>query len=286
MKEKNNRIHSGAVRVSRISDYLKLNESMTKKISSKTFSDIKGDADDMVVKKYRDMRSFASDFIKAYNQEDCEDLWSARNYLSDDVEDRVFCFSNPTDDRIYFCVELDYESNMINVFYVYIDKDGKQYEMWHHSDYDAWYEDMDLDMTYNIGVSPTLEVSSNGGQLGRWVFHNDSYVYNEQTLVNLIQFIKIFVNFDFDGNVEISPSPFRKFKRKFGYSSKDFTEDIEGGFDGEVLNGQEWLYDVVDKMRVYFDSLGVGKSLVMLHKKIMEVFKERTLKGNFFELEK
>ena len=111
-------------------------------------------------------------------------------------------------------------------------------------------------------------------------------VYNEQTLVNLIQFIKIFVNFDFDGNVEISPSPFRKFKRKFGYSSKDFTEDIEGGFDGEVLNGQEWLYDVVDKMRVYFDSLGVGKSLVMLHKKIMEVFKERTLKGNFFELEK
>lgn len=286
MKEKNNRIHSGAVRVSRISDYLKLNESMTKKISSKTFSDIKGDADDMVVKKYRDMRSFASDFIKAYNQEDCEDLWSARNYLSDDVEDRVFCFSNPTDGRIYFCVELDYESNMINVFYVYIDKDGKQYEMWHHSDYDAWYEDMDLDMTYNIGVSPTLEVSSNGGQLGRWVFHNDSYVYNEQTLVNLIQFIKIFVNFDFDGNVEISPSPFRKFKRKFGYSSKDFTEDIEGGFDGEVLNGQEWLYDVVDKMRVYFDSLGVGKSLVMLHKKIMEVFKERTLKGNFFELEK
>ena len=286
MKEKNNRIHSGAVRVSRISDYLKLNESMTKKISSKTFSDIKGDADDMVVKKYRDMRSFASDFIKAYNQEDCEDLWSARNYLSDDVEDRVFCFSNPTDDRIYFCVELDYESNMINVFYVYIDKDGKQYEMWHHSDYDAWYEDMDLDMTYNIGVSPTLEVSSNGGQLGRWVFHNDSYVYNEQTLVNLIQFIKIFVNFDFDGNVEISPSPFRKFKRKFGYSSKDFTEDIEGGFDGEVLNGQEWLYDVVDKMRVYFDSLGVGKSLVMLHKKIMEVFKERSLKGNFFELEK
>ena len=286
MKEKNNRIHSGAVRVSRISDYLKLNESMTKKISSKTFSDIKGDADDMVVKKYRDMRSFASDFIKAYNQEDCEDLWSARNYLSDDVEDRVFCFSNPTDDRIYFCVELDYESNMINVFYVYIDKDGKQYEMWHHSDYDAWYEDMDLDMTYNIGVSPTLEVSSNGGQLGRWVFHNDSYVYNEQTLVNLIQFIKIFVNFDFDGNVEISPSPFRIFKRKFGYSSKDFTEDIEGGFDGEVLNGQEWLYDVVDKMRVYFDSLGVGKSLVMLHKKIMEVFKERSLKGNFFELEK
>lgn len=286
MKEKNNRIHSGAVRVSRISDYLKLNESMTKKISSKTFSDIKGDADDMVVKKYRDMRSFASDFIKAYNQEDCEDLWSARNYLSDDVEDRVFCFSNPTDDRIYFCVELDYESNMINVFYVYIDKDGKQYEMWHHSDYDAWYEDMDLDMTYNIGVSPTLEVSSNGGHLGRWVFHNDSYVYNEQTLVNLIQFIKIFVNFDFDGNVEISPSPFRKFKRKFGYSSKDFTEDIEGGFDGEVLNGQEWLYDVVDKMRVYFDSLGVGKSLVILHKKIMEAFKEKTLKGNFFELEK
>ena len=286
MNEKNNRIHSGAVRVSRISDYLKLNESMTKKISSKTFSDIKGDADDMVVKKYSDMRSFASDFIKAYNQEDCEDLWSARNYLSDDVEDRVFCFSNPTDDRIYFCVELDYESNMINVFYVYIDKDGKQYEMWHHSDYDAWYEDMDLDMTYNIGVSPTLEVSSNGEQLGRWVFHNVSYVYNEQTLVNLIQFIKIFVNFDFDGNVEISPSPFRKFKRKFGYSSKDFTEDIEGGFDGEVLNGQEWLYDVIDKMRVYFDSLGVGKSLVMLHKKIMEVFKERTLKGNFFELEK
>ena len=30
MKEKNKRIHSGAVRVSRISDYLKLNESITK----------------------------------------------------------------------------------------------------------------------------------------------------------------------------------------------------------------------------------------------------------------
>ena len=50
MKEKNKRIHSGAVRVSRISDYLKLNESLTKKISSKTSSDIKVDADDMVVK--------------------------------------------------------------------------------------------------------------------------------------------------------------------------------------------------------------------------------------------
>ena len=112
MKEKNKRIHSGAVRVSRISDYLKLNESITKKISSKTSSDIKVDADDMVVKIYRDMRSFASDFIKAYNQEDCEDLWSARNYLSNYEEDRVFCFSNPTNDRIYFCVELDYSSNM------------------------------------------------------------------------------------------------------------------------------------------------------------------------------
>ena len=52
------------------------------------------------------------------------------------------------------------------------------------------------------------------------------------------------------------------------------------------MNGQEWLYDVADKMRNYFDSLGVGKSFVVLHKKIMEVFKNRTLKGNFFELEK
>ena len=74
MKEKNKRLRSGAVRVSRISDYMKLNESMTKKISSKTFSDIKAEADDMVVKIYRDMRSFASDFVKAYNQDDCEDL--------------------------------------------------------------------------------------------------------------------------------------------------------------------------------------------------------------------
>ena len=286
MKEKNKRIHSGAVRVSRISDYLKLNESLTKKISSKTSSDIKVDADDMIVKTYRDMRSFASDFIKAYNQEDCEDLWSARDYLSNYEEDRVFCFSNPTNDRIYFCVELDYSSNMINVFYVYIDKDGKQYEMWHHNDYDNWYEDLDLDMTYNIGVSPTLEVSSNDGQTGRWVFNNGYNTYNEQTLVNLIQFIKTFVAFEFDGNGEVSPSPFRKFKRKYGYSSKDFTEDIEGGFDGEVLNDQEWLYDVADKMRTYFDSLGVGKSFVVLHKKIMEVFKDRIIKGNFFELEK
>ena len=125
MKEKNKRIHSGAVRVSRISDYLKLNESMTKKISSKTSSDIKVEADDMVVKIYRDMRSFASDFVKAYNQEDCEDLWSARDYLSNYEEDRVFCFSNPTNDRIYFCLELDYSSNVINVLYVYIDKDKK-----------------------------------------------------------------------------------------------------------------------------------------------------------------
>lgn len=286
MKEKNKRICSGAVRVSRISDYLKLNESMTKKISSKTFSDIKVEADDMVVKTYRDMRSFASDFIKAYNQEDCEDLWSARNFLDNYEEDCVFCFSNPTNDQIYFCVELDYSSNMIYVYYVYIDKDGKQYEMWHHSDYSKWYEDMNLDMTYNIGVSPSLEVSSNGEQMGRWIFNNGSYTCNEQTLVNLIQFIKIFVSFEFDGNGEVPPSPFRKFKRKYGYSSKDFTEDIEGGFDGEVLNDQEWLYDVTDKMRNYFDLLGVGKSFVVLHKKIMEVFKNRTLKGNFFELEK
>lgn len=286
MKEKNKRLRSGAVRVSRISDYLKLNESMTKKISSKTFSDIKAEADDMVVKIYRDMRSFASDFIKAYNQEDCEDLWSARNYLDNYEEECVFCFANPTNDRIYFCVELDYESNMIYVYYVYIDKDGKQYEMWHHSDYSTWYEDMDLDLTYNIGVSPTLEVSSNGEQIGKWKINNGSYTYTEQTLVNLIQFIKTFVSFEFDGNGEVVPSPFRKFKRKYGYSSKDFTEDIEGGFDGEVLNGQEWLYDVADKMRNYFDSLGVGKSFVVLHKKIMEVFKNRTFKGNFFELEK
>ena len=286
MKEKNKRLRSGAVRVSRISDYMKLNESMTKKISSKTFSDIKAEADDMVVKIYRDMRSFASDFVKAYNQDDCEDLWIARNFLVNDEEECVFCFANPTNDRIYFCVELDYSSNMIYVYYVYIDKDGKQYEMWHHSDYSTWYEDMDLDLTYNIGVSPTLEVSSNGEQIGKWKINNGSYTYTEQTLVNLIQFIKTFVSFEFDGNGEVVPSPFRKFKRKYGYSSKDFTEDIEGGFDGEVLNGQEWLYDVADKMRNYFDSLGVGKSFVVLHKKIMEVFKNRTLKGNFFELEK
>ena len=107
MKEKNKRIHSGAVRVSRISDYLKLNESITKKISSKTSSDIKVDADDMVVKIYRDMRSFASDFIKAYNQEDCEDLWSARNYLSnyEDYKCPVCNKQFTKDDDIVTCPE-------------------------------------------------------------------------------------------------------------------------------------------------------------------------------------
>lgn len=270
------KIHSCAIRASKVAEFMKIDESFTKRISSKNINDLKDDADKNAFKSFESIDEFRQSFIDAYNQDECEDLWNARVYQNNYEEENVFVFACPDNQNLYFSVEFE-DGAGVFLNYVFVDSECKHFEMFHHDDYNRWYEELDFSCTYNVPVNRQFGIDS----ANRWSLNN---TYNHQDVVNIIQFLKVFVDTEGVASQLKSQNWYNKFKRKYGYTSKEFNNDIEGGFDGEVLNDLEWLQDAGEKLNTFFDKIGVKKNISIIHSEYMNIYSQKTSNGNFFNL--